>query len=59
MSEKRIASLCTLSSVLLSLLCFVSFRLHLFVYCPYFVFFPLCHRSRYEGDMSLLDAPDA
>ena len=29
-------------------LCFVSFRLYFFVYCAYFVFFPLCRRSRYE-----------
>ena len=41
-----------------ALLCSFPFEF-LYFYCPYFVFFPLCHRSRYEGDMSFLDAPDA
>ena len=50
---------CVLCPLYCFLLCLVSFRLHFFVYCPYFVFFPLCHRSRYEDDMSFLDAPDA
>ena len=55
-SEKRIASLCTLSSVL-----FFALFLSVCIFCLLSVFciFSLCRRSRYEGDMSFLDAPDA
>ena len=39
---------------------FVSFRLHVLSTLPVFRIFPaLPPKHRYEGDMSLLDAPDA
>ena len=48
------------TTVLLSMLCLFLSVCICFVYCPYFVFFPaLPPKHRYEGDMSLLDAPDA
>ena len=48
-------------SSVLSLLCFVYSRLHVFVFCPYIAFFHFAKiaEAGMKGEISYMDAPDA